>query len=138
MTNFTLIVVATLKPKVTRQRQSIPTFLSKLFNMLQSNEHSEFIKWADQGTSFEIIDRVKFENEILPTYFKHKSFNSFVRQLNMYDFHKKSRSAHEQVFFHKSFLQGHEEKLNEIKRKTNAQYSANKIMQILQHPPFDP
>lgn len=48
--------------------------------------------------------------------------NSFVRQLNMYDFHKRRRSAHEIIFYHPYFLRDHPEILMKIKRKTNSQY----------------
>lgn len=35
-----------------------------------------------------MTDQVRFAKEVLPKFFKHNLFTSFVRQLNMYDFHK--------------------------------------------------
>ena len=49
--------------------------------------------------------------------------NSFVRQLNMYDFHKKKRSTKEIVFYHESFVRDQPELLPAIKRKTNSLYN---------------
>lgn len=53
------------------------------------------ISWDKDGIGFVVKDVVAFTKEILPKYFRHGNFSSFVRQvnslliqLNMYDFHK--------------------------------------------------
>jgi hypothetical protein len=79
--------------KTTRVRTSVSTFLQKLFEICSSLEHREAIAWSEDGLSFEVVSRSEFEKVILPTYFKHANMNSFVRQLNMYDFHKRRRSS---------------------------------------------
>lgn len=86
--------------KQTRIRSSVSTFLLKLFEICSSSEHARVIRWSDDGLSFQVLSRDAFEDEILPTYFKHNNMNSFVRQLNMYDFHKRKRSAQEIIFYH--------------------------------------
>lgn len=108
------------KPKRVRIRRNIPTFLAKLFKICTSNEHQTLIRWADDGASFEIVNKEQFEAFILPTFFKHNNINSFVRQLNMYDFHKRNRSAQECIFQHPYFVRGRPDLLNQIKRKTNS------------------
>jgi hypothetical protein len=36
------------------------------------------------GKSFEVIDPKRLEEEVLPRFFRHASFQSFLRQLNFY------------------------------------------------------
>ena len=42
--------------------------------------------WADDGVGVEIRNRRMFESEVLPLYFRHGSFASFIRQLHYYGF----------------------------------------------------
>ena len=60
----------------------------KTYKILDDRRNSHIIEWTDNGSCFIVKNKELFENEILPKYFKHKKFSSFVRQLNMYDFHK--------------------------------------------------
>ena len=69
----------------------VPQFLQKIYEMLSRSEISDVICWADDGLSFIIKDESRFANEEISKYFKHSNFSSFIRQLNMYDFHKSKR-----------------------------------------------
>lgn len=54
---------------------------------------------------------------MLPKYFKGRTLGSFVRQLNMYSFHKVKGQKHRHVFRHPFFKRGDEDSLRNIRRK---------------------
>lgn len=47
------------------------------------------IRWSENGDSFIVVDEDEFAKTLIPELFKHNNYASFVRQLNMYGFHKK-------------------------------------------------
>ena len=63
-------------------------FLLKLYEILSKEEYSEIIHWSQNGSYIIIANAHLLEQKILPIYFNHKNYSSFVRQLNMYNFHK--------------------------------------------------
>lgn len=64
------------------------TFLSKLYDILYENKNKEIIDWDIEGKKIIIKDIINFCNIVLPKYYKHQNYSSFVRQLNLYGFHK--------------------------------------------------
>ncbi|KAG0897537.1 hypothetical protein G6F34_006388 [Rhizopus arrhizus] len=73
--------------RLTAQR-SVPAFLNKLYNMVDDESTNDLIRWSKDGTSFLVERHEDFARTVLPRFYKHNTFASFVRQLNMYDFHK--------------------------------------------------
>ncbi|KAL8891640.1 MAG: hypothetical protein Q9192_005713 [Flavoplaca navasiana] len=71
------------------KRKQIPPFVQKLSSFLDESRNTELIRWSDSGDSFVVIDEEEFARTLIPELFKHKNYASFVRQLNMYGFHKK-------------------------------------------------
>ena len=63
-------------------------FLLKLYEILSKEEYSEIIHWSQNGSYIIISNAHLLEQKILPIYFNHQNYSSFVRQLNMYNFHK--------------------------------------------------
>jgi hypothetical protein len=53
-----------------------------IYNIIQ-DESPDIIKWQNNGTSFRICDYYRFENEIVPKYFKRMLF-SFIYLLYIY------------------------------------------------------
>jgi len=65
-----------------------PVFIDKLNRMLENPENSSMIEWTDCHNAFAVRQPTNFSTIILPRYFKHKNYSSFLRQLNMYNFTK--------------------------------------------------
>ena len=63
-------------------------FLLKLYEILSKEEYSDIIYWSQNGSYIIIANAHLLEQKILPIYFNHQNYSSFVRQLNMYNFHK--------------------------------------------------
>ncbi len=101
-----------------QKKSEISNFIIKTYRILEDRSNSETIQWTDKGNAFIVKNKDKFESEILPKYFKHKKFSSFVRQLNMYDFHKIRKEREIPIFKHKYFKEGCVDLLAKIKRKS--------------------
>ncbi|RLV94495.1 Heat shock transcription factor [Spathaspora sp. JA1] len=65
-----------------------PAFVMKIWSMVNDPSNQEYIRWNEDGKTFQVFYREEFMKKILPKYFKHNNFASFVRQLNMYGWHK--------------------------------------------------
>ena len=65
------------------------TPLTSLLSFLDDPGNSHLIRWSESGDSFIVVDEDEFASTLIPELFKHKKYPSFVRQLNMYGFHKK-------------------------------------------------
>ncbi|EKX48342.1 hypothetical protein GUITHDRAFT_151863 [Guillardia theta CCMP2712] len=98
-------------------RQNVPSFIGKLALMLQDQSAAPFVTWSPNGEALLIVDPSSFATQILPRYFKHSNFASFVRQLNLYGFHKTSQEPDVCEFAHPMFKQGNEHLFKDIRRK---------------------
>jgi hypothetical protein len=113
------------------------SFLSKLFSILSNAEISNVVSWNKDGDLFQIYDSDRFQNEVIPMYFKHKNLKSFIRQLNLHGF-KKLRNKVKQVrdplvdlYKHNFFRRDQPDLMAFIKRKITKPAEADeKVDQI--------
>jgi hypothetical protein len=65
------------------KKSEIPSFLANLYEILQSNEYNDIIEWSENGKSFIVKNLTDFSEKVIPRYWKHNNFASFVRQVNI-------------------------------------------------------
>ncbi|GAN00823.1 winged helix DNA-binding domain-containing protein [Mucor ambiguus] len=96
------------------------------------------ISWSDRGDLFSVSNPTAFSKSVLPQYFKHNNWQSFVRQLNMYGFHKVNDMIHSNLtsdnqtweFKHPHFKRGAVEDLQNVKRKSTKPNFSNLPVRI--------
>lgn len=62
-------------------KKSGQNFLMKLYQILETPELSHIIKWGENGNFFMVKNITEFTEKVLPKFFKHNNFASFVRQV---------------------------------------------------------
>ncbi|KAF4395336.1 hypothetical protein F8388_001723 [Cannabis sativa] len=65
--------------------KSVPApFLTKTYQLVDDPATDHIVSWGEDDTTFVVWRPPEFARDLLPNYFKHNNFSSFVRQLNTY------------------------------------------------------
>jgi len=99
-------------------------FVVKTYQLVTNPSTNHLVSWSDTKDSFIVWKPVDFASYVLPQYFKHNNFCSFIRQLNTYGFHKVDGKQWE--FKHELFRQGEAVLLKEIVRRKSKKRSNEK------------
>ncbi|GAA5861103.1 hypothetical protein JCM3774_002191 [Rhodotorula dairenensis] len=114
------------------QAKSQASFVHKVWAMLEDPTLSDYIAWSEDGKSFLVFNPSDFARDVLPRFFKHSNFSSFLRQCNFYNWskvndalsstnsvtHADGSQGHAWEFRNPSFQRGRPDLLGKIKRKT--------------------
>jgi heat shock transcription factor 1 len=129
---FSLIVLMEASDSQTTEKVKKPNkFLLRTYKMVSETKNHPFVSWTPDGDSLLIKDVDGFTSKVLPKFFKHKNFSSFIRQLNMYDF-SKNKETDEFIYSHPHFRKGNRVNLGKIQRKLVEKNSKNSPDEDLQ------
>ena len=103
--------------KNSRSFSVVPPFLEKLYDMLSEKNLQNYISWCDDGTTIFVKKVDEFSKLVLPRYFKHDKFASFLRQLNMYNFYTTRQEPNMRQFSNPLFRRDGKDCIRNIKRK---------------------
>jgi len=107
------------------QQNETPQFALKTHDMVSSCDN-DVVNWTEDGEKFVIKNIEAFETRVIPQYFNHRNYSSFVRQMNFYRFTKlvnrpirrdsNEHNANHVTFYNKNFKRNRRDLLCHIVR----------------------
>jgi len=97
----------------------VSEFISSLFEILNNDAMSQWIKWCNGGKALHVVDPQGFHANVSRIYWRQSSFGSFSRQLHMYGFKRtyEDVGTGQYKYFHESFQQSKREWLPLVSRE---------------------
>jgi hypothetical protein len=84
----------------------LPNFPVKMLAILSREDLSHIISWMPHGRSWRVLKPREFEVKVIPAYFEHSKFSSFIRQANGWGFRRITKGPDRNSYYHELFLRG--------------------------------
>ena len=125
MSTFSNKIFQNIDNNITKEKNDInksgithsSRFLMQLYQILEDKNNEKIIHWGNDGKYFIIENLYDFTEKILPKYYNHNNYASFVRQLNKYNFHKLKITPNENAFQNSLFIKGQKNIISNILKK---------------------
>ena len=127
MSTFSNKIFQNIDNNITKEKNDInksgithsSRFLMQLYQILEDKNNEKIIHWGNDGKYFIIENLYDFTEKILPKYYNHSNYASFVRQLNKYNFHKLKITPIENAFQNSLFIKGQKNIISNILKIIN-------------------
>ncbi|CAN8274569.1 unnamed protein product [Cochlearia groenlandica] len=113
----------------------LPPFLTKTYDMVNDSSSDWIVSWSRSNRSFVVWNQTEFCRDLLPRFFKHNNFSSFVRQLNTYGFRKADPEQWE--FANDDFVRDQPHLMKNIRRRKPVHSHSLPNLQAQQNPLTD-
>lgn len=95
----------------------VPNFPAKMHAMLSRQDLQSIVSWMPHGRSWRVHNPREFEIRVIPVYFEHVKFSSFIRQANGWGFHRITVDSRDRnSYYHPMFLRGLPHLCKDLKR----------------------
>lgn len=84
----------------------VPNFPAKMHAILSRADLADVVAWMPHGRSWRVLKPREFETRVIPTYFEHSKFSSFIRQANGWGFRRVTQGRDRNSYYHELFLRG--------------------------------
>lgn len=103
---------------------SFPYKVHLMLENAKRDNYTHIVSWVNNGKAFKVHNAKAFVERILPMYFDQTKYESFRRQLNLYQFARVARGTERGIISHPCLLEGARWLCDEIKRARREQLTA--------------
>lgn len=98
-------------------REPFPLKLYRILYEAQKSGQDDIVSFLPNGKVFKIHKPDKFVSNIMPKYFAAGRLNTFMKQLNLYGFHRITEGNDKGAYYHPRFVRGRRFLCSKIRRK---------------------
>lgn len=84
--------------------------------ILSRPDLADIVAWMPHGRSWRVLKPREFEIRVIPTYFDHQKFSSFIRQANGWGFRRITQGRDRNSYYNELFLRGMPHLCKKMKR----------------------